>query len=106
MTTVHYSNLEDRYWIRDGEDRILWFDSILEAQDYAREAEIDAAKLDGMAEALDWVRDLLSDAAQSDCEHGVRWLNEAAAAEYLIDYPNTAEALAKISNATIMDILK
>lgn len=46
MTTVHYSNLEDRYWIKDGEGRILWFDSSLEAQDYARKAEIDAAKLE------------------------------------------------------------
>lgn len=106
MTTVHYSNLEDRYWIRDGEDRILWFDSSLEAQDYARKAEIDAAKLEGIEAALDWVRDLLSDAAQSDCEHGVRWLNEAAAAEYMIYYPNTAEALSKINNATVEDIFK
>jgi hypothetical protein len=31
MPTVHYSHMEDRYWVRDGDD-IAWFDGPLEAQ--------------------------------------------------------------------------
>lgn len=35
MTTVHFSQKEDRYWVRDGDD-VVWFDGPLEAQDGAR----------------------------------------------------------------------
>jgi hypothetical protein len=41
--TVHYSNKEDKFWIRDGADGVLWFDSVLEAQDAQRQLVIDAA---------------------------------------------------------------
>lgn len=30
-STIHFSQKEDRYWIRDGDD-IAWFDGPLEAQ--------------------------------------------------------------------------
>ena len=34
--SVHYSDKEDRYWIKD-RDEVLWFDSSLEAQNAERE---------------------------------------------------------------------
>ncbi len=37
MPAVHFSQKEDRYWVRDGDD-IAWFDGPLEAQDAARAA--------------------------------------------------------------------
>lgn len=40
--TIHYSAKEDKYWIRSGDD-VLWFDSVLEAKEAVRRAEIDAA---------------------------------------------------------------
>lgn len=38
MPRIHYSELEDKFWIRDGED-VLWFDSILDAKDRVRALE-------------------------------------------------------------------
>ena len=35
MPAVNYSQIDDRYWIYDGED-VVWFDGPLEAQDGAR----------------------------------------------------------------------
>lgn len=35
MPAVNYSQKEERYWVRDGEE-IVWFDGPLEAQDGAR----------------------------------------------------------------------
>ena len=50
------------------------------------------AELEG---ALQSISDLIGDAAQDDCENGVRWLNERAAAAYLKDFPATLTALRK-----------
>jgi hypothetical protein len=38
MPAVNYSQKEERYWVRDGEE-IVWFDGPLEAQDAARAIE-------------------------------------------------------------------
>lgn len=38
MPAVNYSQKEERYWVRDGEE-IVWFDGPLEAQDGARAIE-------------------------------------------------------------------
>lgn len=51
-----------------------------------------ADEIERLREALREVEDLLIDAMQSDCEHGVRSLNEQAAAEYLVDFPATRNA--------------
>lgn len=64
MTTVHYSNLEDRYWIKDDEDRILWFDSVLEAQDYAQAMKLKAAAMEERAKIVAWLR---KDSRLCDC---------------------------------------
>ena len=55
--TVHYSNKEDKFWTRDGRGGVLWFDSVLEAQDAARRAEIDAAVAAERAAIVAWLRD-------------------------------------------------
>ena len=52
-------------------------------------------KVARLEEALQSISDLIGDAAQDDCENGVRWLNERAAAAYLKDFPATLTALRK-----------
>jgi hypothetical protein len=54
--TVHYSNKEDKFWIRDGADGVLWFDSVLEAQDAQRQLVIDAAVAAERAAILAYLR--------------------------------------------------
>ena len=54
VTKVHYSGLDDKYWIRDG-DNILWFDSSLDAKDAARQLEIDAAVKAERAKIVAWL---------------------------------------------------
>lgn len=54
--TVHYSNKEDKFWIRDGADGVLWFDSVLEAQDAQRQLVIDAAVAAERAAIVAWLR--------------------------------------------------
>lgn len=46
-----------------------------------------------LSEALQAIDDEFSDAVQSDCENGVRSLNERAASRYLKEYPATAGAI-------------
>ena len=55
VTKVHYSGLEDKYWIRDG-DNILWFDSSLDAKDAIRQLEIDAAVQAERDRIVAWLR--------------------------------------------------
>ena len=50
----------------------------------------DNARLRG---TLRKISDLFGDAVQSDCENGVRSLNERAAAKYLAEFPDTLDAI-------------
>lgn len=51
------------------------------------------AELDEARGLLDWISGRFSDAVQADCENGVKWLNERAAANYLKDAPDTLAAI-------------
>ena len=51
------------------------------------------ARVQDLEAWMQQIDDLFSDAAQSDCENGVRSLNEKAAAEYLAQYPATGQAI-------------
>lgn len=42
MIIVHWSENEQKYWLRDG-DEVLWFESALDAQAARRRIEIGAA---------------------------------------------------------------
>jgi hypothetical protein len=53
--TVHYSNKEDKFWIRDG-DGIVWFDSPLEAKDADRKLEAKAAVRVERDQIAAWLR--------------------------------------------------
>jgi len=48
---------------------------------------------EGIEAAAEWFADRFSEAVQADCENGVRWLNERAAAAYLKDAPDTLAAI-------------
>ena len=45
MTTpkVNWSESDQFYWVQDADGGMLWFDSVLDAQDAARQIEIDIA---------------------------------------------------------------
>ena len=45
---------------------------------------------------IEQIQDMLSIAVQSDLEHGVRWLNEEAAKEFVAKYPEINKALNRI----------
>lgn len=53
------------------------------------------ARVKALEAALQQISDLFGDAVQADCENGVRWLNERAAANYLKDAPETLAAIRK-----------
>lgn len=42
MTKVNWSELDQKFWVNDGDD-VLWFDSPLAAKDAARRIEIETA---------------------------------------------------------------
>lgn len=42
MTKVNWSELDQKYWVQDGDD-VLWFESPLDAKDAARRVELEAA---------------------------------------------------------------
>lgn len=56
MTKVHFSEREDKFWIRDGAGGVLWFDHILEAKDAARQLELDAAAQAEAQRIVAWLR--------------------------------------------------
>lgn len=56
MTKVHFSEREDKFWIRDGAGGVLWFDHILEAKDAARQIELDAAAQAETQRIVAWLR--------------------------------------------------
>ena len=66
-----------------------------DAARYASNAEYWKARADKAEALLETISDLLSDAVQSDCENGVKSLNERAAANYLKDAPDTLAAIRK-----------
>ena len=53
--TIHYSELEDKFWIRDGDD-VRWFESSLEAKHALREIEVRQAVDDEVALIVSWLR--------------------------------------------------
>lgn len=77
--TVHYSNKEDKFWIRDGADGVLWFDSVLEAQDAQRQLVIDAAVAAERAAIVVWLRDAPTTGAYSSDIIGYEYRCEFAA---------------------------
>ena len=52
-----------------------------------------AAEIDRLRAALEAIDNALVDAMQADCESGVAWLNDKAAAAYLKDFPATKRAI-------------
>lgn len=58
-------------------------------------AELDALRAENarLRAARKEIAELLTDAAVGDCENGVQWLNEQAAANYLHEYPDTKKAI-------------
>jgi hypothetical protein len=59
-----------------------------------------AERIKALEGLLNHAEDLFDWAAQSDCENGVRSLNEAAAATYLADAPATKAAILEIRELT------
>lgn len=59
--TIHYSELEDKFWIRDTDGGVLWFDSVLDAKDAARQMQIDAAVQAERDRIVAWLREAIGD---------------------------------------------
>lgn len=83
------------------------YDNLFEgdAHAYRAGAAASAGRIKALEAALDQICDLLSDAMQADCENGVQSLNEAAAANYLNDFPHTKKALDAVQ-AVCLSMLK
>jgi hypothetical protein len=60
MTTpkAHWSDLEQRYWMHDGDGGVLWFDSENEALKALRQKDIDDAVKAREALIAEWFRKL------------------------------------------------
>jgi hypothetical protein len=74
--------------------------------DSADEIERLRAEKEQLLNGYDQILDHLSDAVQSDCENGVRVLNEIAAKNYLKEYPETRaafHAIGKIARAALAE---
>ena len=58
MTTpkVNWSESDQFYWVRDANGEVLTFDSVLDAQDAARQIEIDIAVKAREALIMQWLR--------------------------------------------------
>lgn len=54
--TIHYSELDDKFWINDGDD-VLWFDGPLQAKDAMRQIELRRAAEEERAKIVAWLRD-------------------------------------------------
>ena len=66
------------------------------------------AEARGFAQGVAYVErisDLIGEAVQADCENGVRWLNERAAAAYMKEYPATLAALRTIQDEVVPEAL-
>ncbi len=58
MTTpkVNWSESDQFYWVRDANGEVLTFDSVLDAQDAARQIEIDIAVKAEREAIMKWLR--------------------------------------------------
>jgi len=56
MTKVHYSGLEDKFWIRDGADGVLWFETEREAIEGAHQLQLDTAAQAERDRIAAWLR--------------------------------------------------
>ena len=58
MTTpkVNWSESDQFYWVQDADGGMLWFDSVLDAQDAARQIEIDIAVKAEREAIMKWLR--------------------------------------------------
>jgi hypothetical protein len=72
----------------------------LMAHGYRAGQAASAERIKALEELLNHAEDLFDWAVQSDCENGVRSLNEAAAATYLADAPATKAAILEIRELT------
>jgi len=72
-----------------------WDGDIIRALRFQDEeiCELAADEIERLRAALSLIDDQLSQAAQDDCEHGVSWLNEQRAKQYLAHYPHTSAAI-------------
>lgn len=70
-------------------------ETAFEAADELAKRDAEIARL---REGLEWISDELAFAAQSDCENGVRALNEKAAKDYLVGFPATSKAICDIQS--------
>lgn len=79
-------------WVREQSD----IPAVQLATAYRAGQAASAERIKALEELLNHAEDLFDWAAQSDCENGVRSLNEAAAATYLADAPATKAAILEI----------
>lgn len=56
MTKVNWSELDQKFWVTDGDD-VLWFDSPLEAKDAARRVELETAVKEERNRIVAWLRE-------------------------------------------------
>lgn len=55
MVHIHWSEMDQRFWLNDGDD-VLWFDSALQAQAAQRDIELRDARLEERAAIVEWLR--------------------------------------------------
>ena len=53
---VNWSESDQFYWVQDADGGMLWFDSVLDAKDAARQIEIDIAVKAREALIMQWLR--------------------------------------------------
>ncbi len=53
---VHWSEKDEKYWVRGLDGEVLTFDSVLDAQDAARQIEIDIAVKAEVNAITTWLR--------------------------------------------------
>jgi hypothetical protein len=56
VTVIHWSELDQKYWITDGDD-VLWFEGSLEAKAAARQIELRRAAEEERAKIVTWLRE-------------------------------------------------
>lgn len=59
MTTqrINWSELDQKYWIKDTDGEALWFESSLDAKARALKVALEQAALDERAAIVAWLRD-------------------------------------------------
>lgn len=56
VTVIHWSELDQKYWITDGDD-VLWFEGSLEAKATARQIELRRAAEEERDRIVAWLRE-------------------------------------------------